>query len=66
MQLSEQDEQEFSYGILFTLFNIEGLLLFKLLCSADGRASMHIRYEREENRRYAEQILDTMNSILFN
>lgn len=64
-QVSEEDESEFSYGLLFTLFNIEGMFLMKLTCSTDGRASLHLRFENEALRPYAEEVLDTMNGILF-
>lgn len=63
--MSEQDEHEFSLGLLFQLFNIEGLFLLKLLCSTNGRASLHLRYEHEHQHHFGERVLDTINALLF-
>lgn len=41
------------------------MLLLKLLCSVDGRASLHLRYEHEAQRQYCLSILDTINALLF-
>lgn len=40
-------------------------MLLKLLCSTDGRASLHVRYENDGQRRYAEEVLENMNGILY-
>lgn len=41
------------------------MLSLKLVCSIEGTASIHIKYEDDHLKGHAKEVLDTINLIMF-
>ena len=59
------DEREFSYGLIFSVLNVEGMMLLKLVCNVEGKGMVQVKFEEEGMRGYAREVLDVMNMIMF-